>query len=248
MPEHSGQARAVLMIDVGGTHVKMKISHDTPSRQFDSGPELTPTTMVEKVLKCVSDWHYDVISIGYPGVVKEGRPAAEPGNLGDGWVEFDYASALGKPVRIINDAALQALAAYQGGRMLFVGLGTGTGGALVVDGLVAPMELGAARLSRVDTFFDLLAKQALRDHGEDQWQEFLFEAIAMLDEIFYPDEFVLGGGSAERLDSLPPKCRTMKNEDAYLGALRLWGHGGIKAIAQPSSWRFEAADWHALAG
>lgn len=234
--------RRVLMIDVGGTHVKLQDGIHSPTQRFDSGQELTPQALVDAVRKFAKDAEYDVVSIGYPGVVRNGEIAEEPGNLGTGWVGFEFASALDHPVRIINDAGLQALAAYRGGRMLFVGLGTGTAGALALDGVVAPLELGELRLTRADTLADCLADQSLEEFGEDWWRDQVKEALAMLQRVFRPDEIVVGGGNARLLGELPQGQRKFKNEQAYLGALRLWGHHGVRAFAQGSSWRFEA-DW-----
>jgi polyphosphate glucokinase len=234
--------RRVLMIDVGGTHVKLKDGVRSPTQRFDSGPELTPVALVEAVREFAKDAEYDVASVGYPGVVRNGAIAEDPGNLGAGWVGFDFAAALEHPVRIINDAGLQALAAYRGGRMLFIGLGTGTAGALALDGVVAPLELGELRLTRADTLADCVANRSLEELGEAQWREHVQEALALLQRVFRPDEIVVGGGNARLLGELPNGCRKFKNEDAYLGALRLWGHHGVRAFAQGSSWRFEA-DW-----
>jgi polyphosphate glucokinase len=230
------------MIDVGGTHVKIKCDSRTPAKRFDSGPTLTPQKLITEFRARADDWRFDVVSIGYPGVVKEGQVAEEPGNLGAGWVGFDFAGVLDCPVRVINDAALQALAAYRGGRMLFIGLGTGTVSALAVDGLIAPLELGEMRLTRADTLSDCLSKDALDESGKSAWCERVYEALALLQRVFRPDEIVVGGGHVELLGKLPPGLRKFSNEDAYLGALRLWGHAGVKAYAQPSTWRFEA-DW-----
>lgn len=234
--------RRVLMIDVGGTHVKLKGGIHSPTQRFDSGPDLTPDALTETVRKFARDAEYDVVSIGYPGVVRNGEIAEDPGNLGAGWVGFDFVTALEHPVRIINDAGLQALAAYRGGRMLFIGLGTGAAGALALDGVVAPLELGELRLTRADTLADCLADRSLEEFGEMWWRDQVHEALTMLQRIFRPDEIVIGGGNARLLGELSSGWRKVKNEDAYLGALRLWGHHGVQVFAQGSSWRFEA-DW-----
>jgi len=211
----------VLVIDIGGSNVKMLTTGQTEPRKFPSGPTLTPRLMVAGVKKTTADWKYEVISIGYPGPVLRGRPVVEPYNLGKGWVGFDYAKAFGCMVRIINDAAMQALGSYRGGRMLFLGLGTGLGTTLIVDGIVEPMELGHLPYKK-GTYEDYLGVQGLEKRGKARWRREVAEVVARLVAALEPDEVVLGGGNVKRLKKLPPLCREGANANAFLGGFRLW--------------------------
>ena len=211
----------VLVIDVGGTHVKVLATGQRVHREFDSGPSLTPKRMVSKVRKLVGDWTYDVVSIGYPGPVLRGRPVSEPWNLGKGWVGFDFEAALKRPVRVINDAAMQALGSYKRGKMLFLGLGTGLGSALVVDGLVEPMELGHLPYKKA-TFEDYVGVRGLEKYGKKKWRRYVAEVIERLTAALEPDEVVLGGGNVSKLKKLPPGCRPGDNVNAFIGGFRLW--------------------------
>jgi polyphosphate glucokinase len=190
--------------------------------RFKSGPELMPATLVVKVGELTRDWHYDAISIGYPGAVDENGPTAEPGNLGSGWVGFDFARAFGKPVRIVNDAVMQALGGYEGGRMLFLGLGTGLGSALVTEHVVVPMELGCLPYGDGATMFDHLGKEGLNARGVAAWQRDVHTITTVLREAFAADYVVLGGGNAKRVDPLPRATRRGGNDDAFRGGFRLW--------------------------
>jgi alpha,alpha-trehalose phosphorylase len=228
----SSAARKVLVIDVGGTAVKILATGQTESRSFLSGPTLTPGRMVSEVKKLAADWTYDVVSIGYPGPVVHDRPLAEPHNLGRGWIGFDYARAFGLPVKIINDAAMQALGSYEGGKMLFLGLGTGLGSALIVDGIVAPMEI--AHLPYKDgTYEDYLGRAGLERYGEKEWSRHVADAVKRLVDALQPHHTVIGGGNVRRLAALPPNCRPGDNANAFNGGFELWAEGSPVA-EQPS--------------
>lgn len=212
----------VLVIDIGGSHVKMRTSGAPQVRKFRSDPALTPEAVVARVQELTSDWQFDVISLGYPGLVASRAPEAEPGNLGDGWVGFDFSKAFGKPVRLVNDAVMQALGAYDGGRMLFLGLGTGLGSALVTEQVVVPLELGNLPFGSEVTMAECLGRQGLEQNGEAQWRDDLHRATTALFHAFAADYVVLGGGNADRVDPLPEHTRRGGNEDAFTGGFRLW--------------------------
>ena len=211
----------VLVIDVGGTYVKILATSQTEARRFSSGPTMTPQQMVSGVMKLAEDWQYDVLSIGYPGLVLRGRVAAEPHNLAPVWVGFNFAAAFGLPVKIINDAAMQALGSYQGGEMLFLGLGTGLGSAMIVDGIVEPMELGHLPYKR-HTYEEYVGKRGLERAGKHKWQRKVAEVVAYLTAALEPEDVVLGGGNVKQLDKLPPGCRAGDNANAFVGGFRLW--------------------------
>ncbi|HVT29597.1 MAG TPA: ROK family protein, partial [Lacipirellulaceae bacterium] len=206
----------VLVIDVGGTHVKCLATGQTTPRKFDSGPKLSAAQMVTGVKKLVSDWPYNVVSIGYPGPVLHDKPVAEPHNLGKGWVGFDYCAAFGCPVRLINDAAMQALGSYRGGKMLFLGLGTGLGTTLIVDGIIEPMELGHLPY-RKGTYEDYVGLRGLKKYGHQKWRKFVADVADRLFAALQPDEVVLGGGDVKHLKKLPPHCRAGDNANAFAG-------------------------------
>jgi polyphosphate glucokinase len=211
----------VLVVDIGGTHVKILATGEKEKREFPSGATLTARQMVAQVKKLARDWKYDVVSIGYPGVVVRDRAVAEPHNLGGGWVGFDFGRAFRCPVRVINDAAMQALGSYRGGKMLFLGLGTGLGSALVVDGMVEPMELGHLPY-RKRTYEDYVGVRALERVGKKKWRENVADIIARFTAALEPDEIVVGGGNAKLLKELPPSCRVGDNDNAFNGGFRLW--------------------------
>jgi polyphosphate glucokinase len=211
----------VLVVDVGGTSVKILASGEKEHRSFASGPKLTPKQMVAGVKKLADGWRLDAISIGYPGTVLGGRPVAEPYNLGRGWVGFDFASALGRPVKVINDAAMQALGSYQGGKMLFLGLGTGLGTTMVVEGIIEPMELGHLPY-RKHTYEDYVSEAALEHHGKKKWRRHVADVVKRLVAVLEPDDTVIGGGNVRKLDALPPHCRKGDNANAFCGGFRLW--------------------------
>lgn len=210
------------MIDVGGTNVKLRVSGREEMLKFPSGRTLTAEQMVERTLQLTDEWSYDCVSIGFPGLVKDGIPSREPLNLGGGWLGFDFQHAFGRPVQIINDAVLQAMAAYEGGRMLFVGLGTSIGCALADDGIITNIEVGLIPIGKETRFMDRLSKAARRERGHDKWQRDVHTAVALLKDMFWPDETVIGGGNAKHLHPLPAGCRRTSNRDALRGAERLW--------------------------
>ena len=213
----------VLVIDVGGSHVKFLAKGQAHPREFESGPDLTPDKMVERGREMTADWNYTAIALGIPGRVDAKGPAEEPGNLGTGWVGFDYAKALGCPVRVVNDAGMQALGGYDGGRMLFLGLGTGLGSALVVERVVIPLELGCLYSEHPgETLFDRLGKDGLARNGPDAWQADVDSAVRALRLSLAADYVLLGGGNAAQVDPLPPDTRRGGNEDAFVGGFRLW--------------------------
>jgi polyphosphate glucokinase len=211
----------ILVIDVGGSHVKLCARNHAPSR-FKSGDQLTAAALVERVRERTRGWQYEVISIGFPGVVCNGAPSAEPGNLGSGWVGFDFEQAFGRPVRLVNDAVMQAVGAYDGGRMLFLGLGTGLGSALVTEQVVVPLELGNLPFINGGTMVERVGRQALDDHGRERWSDDVHDVVDVLREAFVADYVVLGGGNAKLLDELPEAARRGGNEDAFTGGFRLW--------------------------
>jgi polyphosphate glucokinase len=220
----------VLAVDIGGNNVKILVTgHKTP-RKFPSGPTLTPDRMVTEVKKLAADWKYDVVAIGYPGLVLEGRPAREPHNLASGWIGFDFARAFGCAVKVINDAAMQALGTYNGGTMLFLGLGTGLGSTLVVDGgFVVPMELAHLSYRKGTTFEDYIGIRGLKRLGKKKWRKHVAFVVARLIETLHPDDVVFGGGNARRLKKLPAGCRVGANAYAFVGGFRLWEKRGQAA-------------------
>jgi len=211
----------VLAVDIGGTNVKILASGQTERRKFSSGPTLTPKQMVSGVKKLAADWKYDVISVGYPGPVNNGRPVSEPHNLAPGWVGFKFEKEFGVPVKVVNDAAMQALGSYKGGKMLFLGLGTGLGSAMIVDGHIEPMEL-AHLPYRKATFEDYVGLRALKRYGRKKWEQHVNDVVARLQAALEPDDIVLGGGNAKLLKKLPPGCRLGDNANAFVGGFRLW--------------------------
>ena len=214
--------RRILVIDVGGTHIKFRVDGRGRIFKFPSGPRLGPERMARKVLKRAEGLRYDAVSIGYPGLVFHGRIAAEPHNLGKGWMDFDFAAAFGKPVRIVNDAAMQAIGSYRGGRMLFLGLGTGLGATLIIDGVVEPTEIGHMPFRRGRTFEDYLGERGRRRLGTRRWRRAVADVVAHLETAFEADYVVLGGGNAERLKKLPPGTRRGDNRNAFVGGVRIW--------------------------
>jgi polyphosphate glucokinase len=211
----------ILAIDVGGTHVKILASGEKEKREIESGPTMTARQMVSSVEKLAGDWKYDVVSIGYPGPVVHHRPIAEPHNLGSGWMGFDFAAALKRPTKVINDAAMQALGGYHGGRMLFLGLGTGLGSTMIVDGIVQPMELAHLPYKR-RTYEDYVGLRGLEEFGKKAWRKHVEEVVESLVAALEPDDVVLGGGNAKKLKEMPPRCRPGDNADAFKGGFRMW--------------------------
>ena len=219
----------VLVVDVGGTHVKILATGQETPRKIPSGPSLTPQQMVPEVLKAAEGWQYDAVSIGYPGPVLRGKPVAEPHNLGPGWVGFDFENAFGCPVKIVNDAAMQALGSDEGGRMLFLGLGTGLGSAMIVDGIVQPMELGHLPYKK-GTYEDYIGIRGLKRLGKKKWRRFVQDVVERLRAALAPDNVILGGGNVKKLNGLPPGCRPGANANAFRGGFRLW-----QAAAAPTA-------------
>ena len=211
----------VLAVDIGGTNVKILVSGEKEPRKFPSGPHLTPREMVAGVKKLAEGWKYEAVSIGYPGMVIHNHPVADPRNLGRGWVGFDYREAFGKPVKIVNDAAMQALGSYKGGRMLFLGLGTGLGSTVIADGIVEPMEL-AHLPYRKGTYEDYVGLRGLKKRGKKKWRQHVAKVVAQLTGALEPDDIVLGGGNVKKLKELPSGCRKGSNANAFIGGFRLW--------------------------
>jgi predicted NBD/HSP70 family sugar kinase len=212
----------ILVIDVGGTRVKLLATGQTETRKIESGPDMTAEQMVEAVKGATGDWENDRISIGYPGFVIRGRLVCEPANLGEGWVGFDFEKAFGKPVKILNDAAMQALGSYQGGKMLFLGLGTGLGSALILDGGLEPMELAHLPYKKGRTFEDYLGLRGLHRMGKKKWINNVHAVVERLRLILDVDDVVLGGGNAKLLEELPPGARLGDNANAFIGGTRMW--------------------------
>lgn len=220
----------ILVIDIGGTHVKLLASGQTERRAFASGSRMTPARFVSGVRRITQGWKFDAIAMGYSGFVLRGRPVAEPHNLASGWVRFDFAKAFRKPVRIINDAAMQALGSYRKGKMLFLGLGTGLGSCMVVDGIVEPMEL-AHLPYRKGTFENYVGLRGLERLGKKRWRKEVGNVVDILTHALEPDEIVLGGGNVVKLKELPTLCRAGSNDNAFTGGFRLWEDGKKKRKA-----------------
>lgn len=212
----------VLVIDVGGTHVKVLATGQSDKREFASGPTMTARTMVRKVKALTADWKYEVVSIGYPGPVLHGRIVANPVNLGAGWAGFDFRAAFERPVKILNDAALQALGSYGGGRMLFLGLGTGLGSALIVDGVIEPMELAHLPYRKGRTYEDYVGLHGLKRLGKKRWRKHVLEVANRLRDALQADDLVIGGGNARLLKRIPSGARFGDNANAFKGGFRLW--------------------------
>lgn len=211
----------VLAVDVGGSHVKLLVEGETEPRRFDSGPTLTAQRMVERARKATEDWDYDAVSVGIPAPIHNGRLAVDPVNLGKDWVCFDFEQAFGKPTKVVNDAAMQAVGSYDGGRMLFLGLGTGLGSAIIDDGLVEPMELGHLPF-RKQTFEDYVGTAGIERLGKKQWRKAVLETLDHFYRAMQPDYVVLGGGNVKVLDELPDYARRGDNMNAFKGGFRLW--------------------------
>ena len=216
--------RRVLAIDVGGSHVKARLFGRKELRQFDSGPGLTPRKMVAQLHELTGDWSYEAVWIGYPGVVLHGRIVAEPYNLGKGWVGCDFHQAFGRPTRILNDAAMQAVGSYDGGRMLFLGLGTGLGSAMILDGVVAPMELAHLPYKKGRSYEDYVGARGLKRLGVKKWRRTVNDVVAQLSASLEADYVVIGGGNARKLNRLPSNARLGSNDFAFLGGFRIWHH------------------------
>jgi len=226
----------VLTVDIGGSKIKFLASGQTEPRSIKSGKDISPAKMVAEVKRLSKGWKYTAVSLGYPGLVSASGPVAEPGNLGPGWVGFDYAAAFGCPVRIVNDAAMQALGSYDGGRMLFLGYGTGVGSVLIVQHTVIPLELGELRWGD-KSFSETFGRRAFEKAGEKRWRERVLETIPSLQRAFLADYIVLGGGNSKHLlEPLPPNVRLGHNLTAFRGGYRLWG------IDEMPSWQVDSPD------
>ena len=212
----------VLVIDVGGTNIKLLATGQKEARKFSSGPTMTAETMVRVAKKTAKDWNYDVVSIGYPGPVVHGRPLREPHNLAPGWVNFNFEQAFGRPVKILNDAAMQALGCYKSGRMLFLGLGTGLGSAMIVDGSLEPMELAHLPYKNGKTYEDYVGLRGLKRLGTKKWQQHVRKVVRQLRDALVAEEVVLGGGNVKKLKELPPGTRLGNNANAFVGGFRIW--------------------------
>ena len=227
----------VLVVDIGGTNVKILASGESGPRKFLSGKKLTPAQMVTSIKALAGEWKYEAVAIGYPGQVRGGRIVEEPHNLGPGWVDFDFSGAFGRPVQIMNDAAMQALGSYERGLLLFLGLGTGLGAALVANGVVIPMELAHLPFKKA-TYEHYLGVRALQRLGRKRWQRHVENGTARMIEALHPDDVVLGGGNAKKLKKLPAGCRAGTNANAFIGGFRLWENAaGKPAPARASSRR-----------
>jgi polyphosphate glucokinase len=218
----TGARRRVLSIDVGGTHVKVLATGRRTAVHIPSGPRMTARAMVAAVKRATATWKYDVVSIGFPGPVLHGKPVAEPRNLGGGWVGFDFRKAFRKPVKMVNDAAMQALGSYRGGRMLFLGLGTGLGSAMIIDGVLEPMELAHLPYRKGRTFEDYVGERGRERLGKKRWRRYVADVVERLRAALEPDEVVIGGGNAVRLKRLPAGVRLGNNRNAFTGGFRLW--------------------------
>jgi len=231
----------VLVVDVGGTHVKILATGETTPRKIISGPTLTAKDMVTAVKKLAADWKYDVIAMGYPGPVVHNRPVHDPHNLGKGWVGFRFAREFGKPIKIINDAAMQAVGSYEKGAMLFLGLGTGLGSAMIVDGRIEPMELAHLPYRR-KTYEDYVGLRGLKKFGKKKWREYVADVVERLEAALEPDEVVIGGGNSKLLKKLPPHSRMVDNKNAFLGGFRLWQDPQVSAANYDSAIEAEPAE------
>ena len=217
--------KTVLVIDVGGSNVKLMRTGCEDRIKFCSGPHFTPRQLMAGIHKHAAEWDYDAVTLGLPIPIVHDKPARDPNNLGRGWIKFDYAAALGKPCKLINDAAMQALGSYEGGRMLFLGLGTGLGSAMVLDNVLIPLELSELSYSPQRTFEDMLGREGRKRLGQKKWEEALDRIVAILRKAFVPDTIVIGGGNARRVEHLPKGTRLGDNRNAFLGGFRLWGPG-----------------------
>ncbi len=223
----------ILVVDIGGTNAKVWKTGEDDKLKIPTGKEFSPQKLVEEVRLNVSDWDYDRVSIGYPGHVTNGHPSAEAANLGPGWVGFDYPAALGCPVRIMNDACMQALGSYEGGRMLYLGLGTGVGSTFIFDGTIIPLSLGHIKLVDDETLTEHLSREALEARGQKAFRESLNLAAVMLKDAFQADYVVIGGGNAKKLKELPEGVRRGGNHNAYFGGLRMW-EDASKMVSVPT--------------
>jgi len=216
------KAHKVLVVDTGGTNIKLLVSGQKEPRKIPSGPTMTAGKMVREVKECVKDWKFDRVSLGYPGPIINGHPLREPHNLGGGWMRFNFGKAFGCPVKILNDAAMQALGSYKGGRMLFLGLGTGLGSAMIVEGMLEPMELAHLTYKNGKTYEDYLGRRGLERLGKKKWRQHVAKIVKKLKIALEADYVVLGGGNIKKLKKLPAGARLGSNENAFSGGFRMW--------------------------
>lgn len=221
---------SILAVDIGGSKVKLLVNGETEPRRFTSGKSLTPALMVDRIKEVTGDWKFDAVSIGYPGLVGDVGPRSEPMNLGRGWVGFDFPAALGCPVRMINDAAMQALGSYDGGRMLFLGLGTGVGSALIAENVIVTLELGDLPFDGKRTISRVLGRAALDKDGKKDWRAALERVVALLTKAFLADYVVIGGGNARKIKLIPPGARLGHNLTAFRGGFRLWNVEDVRTL------------------
>jgi predicted NBD/HSP70 family sugar kinase len=212
----------ILVIDIGGTNVKLWKTKEAEKTKFPSGKDLSPDTLLKGVKEATADWPVERVSIGYPGEIRNGRPVAEPYNLGRGWVDFDFAQAFNCPARMMNDACMQALGSYEGGKMLYLGLGTSVGSVFISDGFILPLALGHLKLWEHETFEHYLSRAGLARYGKKRWRQAVAEAAALLKPAFFADYVVLGGGNTDEVKELPEGYRRGGNHNAYFGGLRMW--------------------------
>ena len=224
-PVRHGPARKILVVDAGGSHIKLMLSGSTERLKFDSGPRFTPRQLMAGIRKYAGAWDWDAVTLGLPTPIVCDRPAREPTNLGRGWMKFDFPTAFGKPCKLINDAAMQALGSYEGGRMLFIGLGTGLGSAMILDHVVVPLELGELSYTQQRTFEEMLGREGRKRLGQAKWEEALDRVVTILRNALVTDSIVIGGGNARHVEHLPKGTRLGDNRNAFLGGLRLWGLG-----------------------
>ena len=225
----------VLVVDIGGTHIKLLATGSRTPVKIPSGPNMTPRKMVAAVQKATTNWQYEKVSIGYPGPVLHGKPVSEPHNLGSGWVGFDFRKAFRRPVKLINDAAMQAIGSYEGGRMLFLGLGTGLGSAFIVDGVLEPMELAHLPYKKRGTYEGYIGLDGLKKVGKKKWRRYVADVVTRLKRALEADYVVIGGGNAKLLKELPPGARLGSNANAFRGGLRLWQSDKIGIGALPEA-------------
>ena len=216
------QGKGILVVDIGGNNIKLKHSDGDERRKVKSGPDFTPDAMVVAVRTLVTDWAYDRVTVGCPGAVREGRLVVEPVNLGPGWVGFDFAAAFDRPVKLVNDAVMQAIGSWDGGKMLFLGLGTGLGAALVGDHVAVPLEVAHLPYRRKYTFEDCVGRRGLERMGAKRWEKAVHDIVGQLQAALVADYVVLGGGNAKLLKKLPENCRPGSNRNALTGGVRLW--------------------------
>ena len=221
-------SKNILVIDVGGTNIKVLATGQKEPVKIPSGPKMTPKQMVKDVRAATSGWKYDGVSMGYPGPVIHGHPLTEPHNLGGGWVGYDFTKAFGRPIKIVNDAAMQALGIYHGGKMLFLGLGTGLGSAMIVNGIVEPMEIAHLPYKNGRTFEDYLGIRGLKRLGKKRWRRHVTKVVERLKAALEADYVVLGGGNSKLLKTIPPGCELGNNSSAFTGGFRLWEEPGEK--------------------